>query len=63
MTGGSSGGPWLTGFAADGNSGTLSSLNSYTYNGISGMYGPKFSTRTQATYAAATTATGNTIVP
>jgi hypothetical protein len=63
MTGGSSGGPWLTGFGSDGNSGTLSSLNSYTYGGITAMYGPKFSIRTQATYTAATTATGNTIVP
>lgn len=63
MTGGSSGGPWLTGFASDGNGGTLSSLNSYTYGGITAMYGPKFSARTQATYTAAITASGNTIVP
>ncbi len=63
MTGGSSGGPWLTGFASDGNSGTLSSVNSYTYSGITAMYGPKFNSRTQAAYTAATTATGNNIVP
>lgn len=63
MTGGSSGGPWLTGFVKDGNSGTLSSLNSYTYGGITAMYGPKFNSRTQAAYTVATTATGNNIVP
>ena len=63
MTGGSSGGPWLTGFATNGNSGTLSSLNSYTYSGITAMYGPKFNSGTQAAYNAATTATGNNIVP
>ena len=63
MTGGASGGPWLTGFASDGNSGTLSSVNSYRYNGINAMYGPKFSSRTQAAFTAATTATGNNIVP
>jgi len=34
MTAGSSGGPWLTGFDGSGNSRTLSSVNSYTYNGI-----------------------------
>jgi hypothetical protein len=63
MTGGSSGGPWLTGFRSDGNSGTLSSVNSYTYSGITAMHGPKFNSRTQAAYTAATTATGNNIVP
>ncbi|MFL5670246.1 MAG: hypothetical protein ACJ77U_12735, partial [Chloroflexota bacterium] len=56
MTGGSSGGPWIKGFTAGGG-GTLSSLNSYGYNGSSVMYGPMFNGRTQATYKAALGAT------
>ena len=64
MTGGSSGGPWLTSFPATGDAGTLSSVNSYTYNGITAMHGPKFGTATAATWNAAVGAgTGNTIVP
>ncbi len=64
MTGGSSGGPWLTGFDATGNTGTLSSVNSYTYSGITAMHGPKFDARTQATWTEAVgTGTGNVIVP
>lgn len=63
MTGGSSGGPWLTGFTSNGNNGPLSSLNSYTYSGITAMYGPKFNSTTQAAYTAATSAAGNSIVP
>ncbi len=62
MTGGSSGGPWLTGFDGTGNTGVLSSVNSYTYNGITAMHGPKFNTTTSATWSAALTATANTIV-
>jgi V8-like Glu-specific endopeptidase len=58
MTGGSSGGPWLKGFTAAGG-GTLSSLNSYGYSGSAVMYGPKFNSRTQATYDAALAATAN----
>ncbi len=64
MTGGSSGGPWFTGFdTSAGNSGTIQSLNSYGYNGLSNLYGPKFNPSTQATYNAALSANGNTIVP
>jgi hypothetical protein len=62
MTGGSSGGPWLSGFVESTGLGTLSSLNSYGYSGQSVMYGPKFNSRTQATYTAAKTATANTTV-
>jgi V8-like Glu-specific endopeptidase len=61
MTGGSSGGPWLKGFTATGG-GTLSSLNSYGYSGSSVMYGPMFNSKTEATYGAALSATGNTTV-
>jgi hypothetical protein len=63
MTGGSSGGPWMSSFDEASGSGTLSSLNSYGYSGLSNMYGPKFNTKTQAVYDAADKATANTIVP
>ena len=63
MTGGSSGGPWFTGFDENGNTGTLSSVNSYGYSGITAMHGPKFNTKTRDTWnAAIATTTGNTIV-
>jgi V8-like Glu-specific endopeptidase len=62
MTGGSSGGPWLSSFATSGNSGGLSSLNSYGYSGVSAMHGPKFNSDTQDVYNAAKTASSNTIV-
>ena len=64
MTGGSSGGPWFSGFnASTGDSGTVQSLNSYGYNGLTNMYGPKFNSNTAATYDAANSATTNTLVP
>jgi V8-like Glu-specific endopeptidase len=59
MTGGSSGGPWLSSFTESTGIGTLSSLNSYGYSGIKNMYGPKFNSETQAVYNAANTGTGN----
>ena len=65
MTGGSSGGPWMSPFVADGSSagnGTIFSLNSYGYRGISAMYGPKLNADTEALYVVAATATENTIV-
>lgn len=62
MTGGSSGGPWLSNFATSGNGGGLSSLNSYGYSGVSAMHGPKFNSDTQDVYNAARTASTNTIV-
>jgi hypothetical protein len=69
MTGGSSGGPWLSGFAAangstTGNGGTIRSLNSYGYGGQANMYGPIFNGETTRTLNAAnsTSTTSNTIV-
>jgi hypothetical protein len=66
MTGGASGGPWLsngTSTAVNAVSGKLSSLNSYKYNTDSTkMYGPFFNSRTTATYNAALTAVGNQTV-
>ncbi|MFL5652546.1 MAG: trypsin-like serine peptidase, partial [Chloroflexota bacterium] len=61
MTGGSSGGPWLSGFTAAGG-GKVSSLNSYGYGKQAVMYGPKFNSRTAATYDAALKTTVNTKV-
>lgn len=64
MTGGSSGGPWLTDFNATTGVGVLRSVNSYSYTTIKNKeYGPKFNANTSATYGAASTATsGNVIV-
>ncbi|HJP70990.1 MAG TPA: hypothetical protein VJ975_04665 [Candidatus Limnocylindria bacterium] len=63
MTGGSSGGPWLSGFATSGDTGGLSSLNSYGYSGVAAMHGPKFNSDTQAVFNAAKTASDDLIVP
>lgn len=62
MTGGSSGGPWLSSFSETSGSGTLSSVNSYGYSGVKNMYGPKFGATTKSVYDSADSATGNTIV-
>ena len=63
MTGGSSGGPWFSGFGATtGDTGTIRSLNSYGYSGQTAMFGPIFNTKTNQTFNAAVSATGNTIV-
>jgi hypothetical protein len=63
LTGGASGGPWLSGFSETTGSGTLASINTYVYSGRSAIYGPKFNATTQAVYNAANTATTNTLVP
>lgn len=61
MTGGASGGPWMSGFSTD--RGSLSSLNSYKYtSSANGMYGPKFNVNTSDTFNAALTASTNTKV-
>jgi hypothetical protein len=64
MTGGSSGGPWLAPFDGSGDHGSLSSVNSYGYSGIRGMYGPVFNSNTAATFNSANSSgtTSNTIV-
>jgi hypothetical protein len=63
MTGGSSGGPWLTGFNTTTGTGTQVSLNSYGYSGITAMYGPMFNGLTQQQFAVArTTGPGNVAV-
>ena len=50
MTGGSSGGPWFSGFDSTGSAGSIRSLNSYGYSGQSNMYGPIFNANTTATF-------------
>ena len=60
LNGGSSGGPWFSGF--ENGSGTLISVNSYGYGGVTAMHGPFFNSDTAATYNAALTATSNTKV-
>jgi len=62
MTGGSSGGPWLGGFDTSTGAGTVDSVNSYGYSGQKKEYGPKFNANTSATFNAALTASGNTLV-
>jgi len=63
MTGGSSGGPWLTNFNTSTGIGTLSSVNSYGYTSIKNKeYGPKFNDNTSTTYAAATNATTGDVI-
>ncbi len=62
MTGGSSGGPWLSGFDETSGDGTLSSLNSYGYSGVRAMHGPWFNSDTQDVYGAANSTTTNAIV-
>lgn len=67
MTGGASGGPWLsngTSKTVDAVDGKLSSVNSYKYSRDSTkMYGPFFNSLTADTFTAALTAAGNKIVP
>lgn len=56
LTGGASGGPWLSDLTA----GNVSSVNSYKYtNDPTRMYGPKFGDKTGATFNAAKAATGS----
>jgi hypothetical protein len=62
MTGGSSGGPWLQDTSNPANlatEGRVFSLNSYGYNGIKAMHGPKFNANTTTSYTAAKSATPN----
>ncbi|HYN70648.1 MAG TPA: hypothetical protein VEX41_10610 [Candidatus Eisenbacteria bacterium] len=64
MTGGSSGGPWFVGLnESTGVGGSVASLNSYKYSGLSTyMFGPIFNTRTQATLTMALENTSGNLV-
>ena len=52
MTGGSSGGPWLYGTSDPGTDGSklLSSVNSYGYQGLTYMFGPRFNGETTTVF-------------
>ena len=63
MTGGSSGGPWFADFNAAAGVGTLTSVNSFKYRGLSSyMWGPYFDAYGQQTYNTALAAAANTLV-
>ena len=69
LTGGASGGPWLSGLTdgvTDNLSGKLSSVNSYKYSlDITKMYGPRFNIKTQSTFdvaLATISSAGNRVV-
>lgn len=60
LTGGASGGPWLSSLDLLNSKGSVSSVNSYKYtNDPLSMYGPKFSAKTTATFDAAKKVTGS----
>ncbi|MDH3308963.1 MAG: trypsin-like peptidase domain-containing protein, partial [Acidimicrobiia bacterium] len=65
MTGGSSGGPWFTGFNESTGTGTLTSVNSFKYRGgkFKGyMFGPYLGSYANKSYTAANTADSNLLV-
>jgi Trypsin-like peptidase domain len=65
MTGGSSGGPWFTGFSTATGIGTLTSVNSFKYTAGPGskyMFGPVFGPLTQSAFNAAAAGPGNKLV-
>lgn len=62
MTGGSSGGPWLSSFETSTGTGALSSVNSYGYSGVSAMHGPKFNSDTADVHSAANSATTTNVI-
>lgn len=63
MTGGSSGGPWFTNFNSATGAGTLTSVNSFKYTGLSTyMWGPFFDAYGASTYSAALAVNTNTLV-
>lgn len=66
MTGGSSGGPWLSPFTSVGptrGSGTVFSVTSYSYGGSKFLHGPIFNAETASMYSTALSATSNTLIP
>ena len=50
LTGGSSGGSWLSPFTEGTGTGIVMSVNSYGYSGINAMHGPMFDGKTEAVY-------------
>ena len=62
MTQGCSGGPWFQNFSKATGTGTMMSVNSYSYSGSSSMHGPKLDAKTQSLFTASQGATANRIV-
>ena len=62
LTGGSSGGGWLSPFDDESGIGNLFSVNSYGYTGVNAMHGPMFGPNTEAVYDVAVTTNGSTVV-
>jgi hypothetical protein len=62
MTGGSSGGPWFSGFDVATGTGTLRSVNSYGYKNGTAMYGPVFNAVTDRMFQEATKTVANVTV-
>lgn len=67
LTGGSSGGPWMSPFADSGTtlgSGTIFSVTSYGYTGIKALYGSIFGTETEQMFGLSKTlGSGNVLYP
>ena len=61
MTGGASGGPWFAPFSAADGTGSVLSVNSYGYQGVRAMYGPRLGTEASAMLDEAQTADQNTV--
>jgi hypothetical protein len=61
MTGGSSGGPWFAPFSAIDGAGSIMSVNSYGYQGIKAMYGPRFGSEASAMFDMALAADADTV--
>ena len=62
LSGGSSGGPWLIGFSETTGSGTVISLNSYGYSGVTAMHGPMLNADTESVYSAALSTKEKTLI-
>ena len=63
LTGGSSGGPWFTGFDQSSGKGTMLSVNSYGYGKLQYMHGPVLNGTTEQLFTAAKDSTVDKVVP
>lgn len=61
MTGGASGGPWFAPFSSADGTGSIISVNSYGYQGVKAMFGPRLGTEANAMLNEAMTAEENTV--
>lgn len=61
MTGGASGGPWFAPFSAGDGAGSVVSVNSYGYQGVKAMHGPRLGTEAGDMLNQAATVDGNTV--